>query len=115
GGEIPDPHDALRSALLIHEIEVICGDQRIRGIKEMLSGIKRQGAAGNGGSIDLERTSFQVDGIRSGRIQVRIDAANAGSGVSHPQVAFWNARCFVFYAKKQSGGLIDRIYRTDAV
>src|SRR5882724_7716 len=76
-GEVADPHDAFRSPLLIREIEVICGYRGIRGIKKMRRGIKRQRTAGDGGAIDLERASLQVDGVRTGRVQVRIDAADA--------------------------------------
>src|SRR5579864_7794841 len=77
GGEISDAHDSLRSALLVYEIEIICGYSRLRGIQDTRGGIKCHGAAGDGSAINLERASLQVDRIGSGRIQVRIHTANA--------------------------------------
>src|SRR5579871_2454163 len=111
-GLIADAHDPLRSALLIYEIEIIRCDRRIRGIKEMRRRIKCHGAAGDGSSIDLERASLQVHGVWSGRVQVRVNTADSGSGVSHPQVALRNARRTGFHTKKLSRDGVNRVERT---
>src|SRR4051794_6680555 len=76
-GEIADPHDAFRSPLLIREIEVVCGYRRIRGIKKMRRGIKREGTASDRRAINLEGACVQVHSIGPRRIQVRVNAADA--------------------------------------
>src|SRR5580765_2760876 len=84
--EIADPDDTLRSPLLIREIEVVCGYRGILGIKEVRRGIKRHRAARDGSAIDFERARLQVDGVRPGSVQIRINAADAGSSVIYPEV-----------------------------
>src|SRR5581483_917872 len=68
-------HDSLRGPLFIHKIQKIS------------CWIERHGTARDGCAVDLERAGIQVHDVGPRRIKIGINTADAGRGISYPQMA----------------------------
>jgi hypothetical protein len=77
GGKVIGSEDALRDALIIDKV------------KQIIYGIKGHGSAQDGKTGEA---GCRVNGIWTGRIEIRIHAAEAPGGVAYPEMADWLIR-----------------------